>query len=309
MVELYWQSLTRDIPFDGYPASPLIAKAAAELSRLSGLSRSPRRKQHGHARQHLSRFNPWRSERALHLAVPIETHSYGFDHVSSTNRVGVPDRDYLTAADQWALDQIRANSGRGRDDGSHAPPLAERSRLRTVGALRLPVPGASERHVESSWTSVLRRSSTATPTSSTRPIRTEFEIGGRMVTFGIVQVAASSVSCVRKRSAPPGTRSGRVHRTLRPDAMGGRVHQTLAGKARYPIHPDLVKLRSGRAGIWQISKLSPAASLCGGEPLGPGLSVRSRHRGRSLLHDTESVLQRTGHHSRTRSSPRRTVLA
>src|SRR5207249_5850706 len=35
MVELYWQALTRDVPFAAYATHPLINAAAAELSRLS----------------------------------------------------------------------------------------------------------------------------------------------------------------------------------------------------------------------------------------------------------------------------------
>jgi hypothetical protein len=50
MVELYWQALCRDIPFDDYPTSPLIARAAVELSQLSDF-RGPRdSKQHGNPR-------------------------------------------------------------------------------------------------------------------------------------------------------------------------------------------------------------------------------------------------------------------
>src|SRR5262249_49492343 len=33
--ELYWQSLTRDVPFGTYARDPVIAKAAADLSKLS----------------------------------------------------------------------------------------------------------------------------------------------------------------------------------------------------------------------------------------------------------------------------------
>jgi hypothetical protein len=42
MVELYWHALTRDVPFAEYGSSPLIAKAAEDLSRLSAF-RGPKR--------------------------------------------------------------------------------------------------------------------------------------------------------------------------------------------------------------------------------------------------------------------------
>ena len=35
MVELYWQALTRDVPFAAYDTHPLIRAAAADLSRCS----------------------------------------------------------------------------------------------------------------------------------------------------------------------------------------------------------------------------------------------------------------------------------
>ena len=38
-----------------------------------------------------------------------------------------------------------------------------------------------------------------------------------------------------------------VHRTLRPEEPGGRVHYTKTGAARYPLHSDVLNLRSDRS--------------------------------------------------------------
>jgi hypothetical protein len=56
-----------------------------------------------------------------------------------------------------------------------------------------------------------------------------------------------------------------VHRTLRPEELGGRVHNARAGRARYPLHPDLLDspvldLVQRATGTWLLPQAYPEGS-------------------------------------------------
>ena len=71
MVELYWATLARDVPFDGYATDPTIAAACAELSALSDF-RGPKIGGAVTPGTDLPGPDGRRSDRALHLAAAVE---------------------------------------------------------------------------------------------------------------------------------------------------------------------------------------------------------------------------------------------
>ena len=98
-MELYWHALARDVPFAEYDSSPLIARAAEDLSRLSAF-RGPKERGRVNARTifrgntpgdlagpYISQllwkdvpFTPIRVEQKLRIAVPGVEYMTGFDN-------------------------------------------------------------------------------------------------------------------------------------------------------------------------------------------------------------------------------------
>src|SRR6185436_4313733 len=100
LVELYWQALTRDVPFHELGSNPLIARACHELTAMPGF-RGPRAGGRvtpdtlfrgitagGAVGPYVSQF--------LLLTIP-----FGATRVPQKYRVAIPGRDYLTAFDDW----------------------------------------------------------------------------------------------------------------------------------------------------------------------------------------------------------------
>ena len=75
MAELYWMSLARDVPFFDYGSSPLIERAALELSGLSDF-RGPRFRVRSHRKQSF-RATSWRDRRAYVSQFLLQPFAFG----------------------------------------------------------------------------------------------------------------------------------------------------------------------------------------------------------------------------------------
>ena len=110
MVELYWQSLTRDVPYNDYASDPLIAEAATELSGMISFT-GP--KSAGRVTPHdLPQLHRRRSGRPLRLAVsPAGTVPFGAMTVRQQIKTCVPDVEYMTDYAGWLACQDGATQG------------------------------------------------------------------------------------------------------------------------------------------------------------------------------------------------------
>lgn len=231
MGEVYWQALTRDIPFIDYATDPLIAQAAADLSAFSdfrgpkdGGVVTPGTLFRGNTPGDLT--GPYISQ-FLWKDVP-----YGALTMTQRYRTTVPGDDYLTAYQDW-LDRQRGvppPSGNvfdptpryirnGRDLGEWDHRDFTYQGLLNAGLILLSFgPAAFD-------------AGNPYLASATQ---------GAFVTFG-----AGHLLDLVARVANAGLRAAwyqkwLVHRRLRTEEFGARVHNHLTGAASYPINQELL---------------------------------------------------------------------
>ncbi len=230
MIELYWQALTRDIPFAEYGTHTLTTKASAELSRLSGF-RGPQ--VHGA----VTPATLFRGPTPGDLVGPYLSQFLWLDvqHGSMTltqrNRVPVANEDYLRTYPEWLTVQ------RGF-------PPARITRLDpTPRYLRTGRDLAEYVHRDYPYQAFLNAClmllSLGAPLKGDYPYKKSLTQGG-FITFG----PPDALDCVARVASPALKVSWYhkwlVHRRLRPEAFGGRVHNQLTHVAEYPLHADLL---------------------------------------------------------------------
>jgi membrane-associated phospholipid phosphatase len=237
--ELYWQALTRDVPFAAYDKDPLVQKAAAELSRKSGF-RGPR------AAGSVTPATLFRGDTAGDLAGPYVSQflwkevPYGAIRLVQQVRTATPGLDYLVAYEDWLAAQ----------NGAPTPP-------RHGSAYRYVRSGrdlAAYVHLDFTYQAFLtaclilfgfegttdaQRVYRGAPWDAGNPYRGLRGQTG-FVTFGVAHVLdlVARVSADALRACwyckwP-------VHRRLRPEELGGRVHNHRTKRASYPLHDDIL---------------------------------------------------------------------
>lgn len=229
MAELYWRALLRDVKFEDYDREPLVAKAAEELSSLSGY-RGPRRdgtvttgtifrgSAKGaligpHVSQFLWRDLPW---------TPIR--------VVQRIRTAVPGKDYVTAADRWLALQ---NGAIVEDTEFSSMPTY----IRTGRDL------AEYVHRDFTYQAFLGACmmlfKMSAPVDGGVPYQYSISQSG-FVTFGASDIfhLVAIVANVALKAA--WYQKWRVHMRIRPEEYGGRVFHHLARGHSYPLHLELL---------------------------------------------------------------------
>lgn len=229
MAELYWHALARDIPFDRYESDPLVAEAAADLTRLSDFrgprdngAVTPKTLFRGAAEGDLN--GPYISQFLWKdiFFTPIR--------VEQRVRTAVAGLDYLTDFGEWLQSQNGTIAGvnrfderprylrNGRDlgeylhrDFTYQAPLSACLILLKMGAL--PDGGNPYKHS-----------------------RTQ----SGFATFGAPALLSLLATVTQVALSACWYQKWLVHRRLRPEEMGGRVEVHRQGKARHPLHRDLL---------------------------------------------------------------------
>jgi membrane-associated phospholipid phosphatase len=230
MVEVYWQALAREVPFNEYLTDPLIAAASTELSALSAY---PGPKSAGSVvPETLFRGNtsgdlvgPYLSQ-FLWMDVP-----YGATRIVQKYKVTAPGDDYLKTYESWLAVQRGAGAGsntfdavarylrNGRDLGEYVH--RDFSIMPYLNAcLILLKLGNDALHPANPYL----RSATQRG-NVTWGDKHAIDMMSRM------SFAAEKASWYQKWL---------VHRRLRPEAFAGRVHNHLTQAASYPLHADLL---------------------------------------------------------------------
>lgn len=249
MVELFWQSLTRDIPFEEYESHPRIAQAAEDLSRLSDF-RGPKEE---------GRVTPrtlFRGNSAGDRVGPYISQFLWKDifftpiRIEQRIRTAAAGLDFLTGWDEW----LRCQNGsvapanrfderprylrNGRDlgeyvhrDFTYQAPLSACLILLKMGAL--PDGGNPYKHS-----------------------RTQ----SGFATFGSPQLLSLLAIVTQVSLAACWYQKWMVHRRLRPEELGGRVANHLRRREELPLHKDLLDatalqeiLRRGTAGLLPVA--------------------------------------------------------
>ena len=231
MVEDYWMALLRDIPFTAYESDPLVQSACAEMSRLSdfrgpkvGGRVTPRTLFRGFTRGDLT--GPYVSQfflKPLHFgALPI-TQQY------QTYVAGI---DYLTDQSSW----LAAQNGQG--------PFPSPQVDFQVRYLRNARDLAAWVHIDVLYQAyfnaalyLLVHGARLNPGNPYVESRNQTGFG----TFGPPHIASLLAEVATRALKAVWYQKWFVHRNLRPEAFGGLVHMTNTGRARYPLHPDVLR--------------------------------------------------------------------
>lgn len=257
-VELYWKALARDVPFDEYEMSPIIAAAAKELSALGGF-RGPR------INGRVTPASVFRGGIAGGMVGPYVSQFLWRDlpwtpiRIPQLIRVAAPQTDYLTDEASWLAIQ---NGGVFPVNDYHTTPRY----VRTGRDL------AELVHRDFTYQEFLG--------AALMLFRMSAPIDGGMayqhsltqsgfVTFGpsdILHIVAIVANIALKAAW---YQKWVVHRRLRPEEFGARVHFHSRGVARYPLHADVLNSTVvDRVGKLYGAKLLPQ-SYPEGAPLHP----------------------------------------
>lgn len=224
MVELYWQALTRDVPFADYGQDRLTQTAIADLQRFPGYRQvdsatlfrgaTP----DDWAGPYLSQF--------LYLPVP-----YGALTMEQRYHVPAAGDDHLTTFDEWLAVQNGA-------------PVTKTTLLdATPRYLRTGRDLGEYVHVDFTYQAFLNAALILNKLGKaalnpTNPYQQSANQGG-FVTFGAADMLSmvSGIACTALKAA--WAQKWLFHRQLRPEEFGGRVHQQQRGQASYPLHSTL----------------------------------------------------------------------
>jgi len=230
MVEVYWASLLRDVPFSEYPGDPGVLAACADLSRLSDF-RGPRE---GGAVTPATIFRgPYAGCTVGPFVSQFLLKDLRFGAQINTQQVQVfaPDVDYLTGYEDWLARQNGALFG---------PRLFDRTfrYMRTIrdlaGWADVDPPLQAGYHA----LSVLMQ--LGAPLDPANPYLGDITNQDAFTTFGPVEWFDMIGRAARPAHEAAWFQKWRIHRALRPEEFAGRVHNHLVGAFTYPLHPDVL---------------------------------------------------------------------
>ena len=231
MAEVYWQALTRDVPFSQYDSNPVSAEAVADLSSLSA---PPGAMVNGMP----TSANLFRGETPGDLVGPYISQflwlpfSIGSIDVEQRYESGVAGLDFMTDAGNWL------NIQRGGAPSETAV-VGEKTFIHTNRAL------AEYVHRDLLYQAYLNAAvillglggaarDTGNPYSGRITNQGAFtSLGGPFIIDMVSKAGNMSLSGAWFQK-------WRVHRFLRPEACGGRVHYHMNGRAQYELPAELL---------------------------------------------------------------------
>jgi hypothetical protein len=256
MIELYWMALARDVHFSDYDSDPIIAAAAADLSRLSDFrgprnggrltsqvqptatlaSAQGRRSSGAITSQTIFRnstpgdlHGPWLSQ---FLTLDFSFGANSFSPKMKTLPAGL---DYLTKYQAWLDVQ------NGADPSAHIQYDATPRYIRNLRDL------AQWVHVDALYQAYLQaclilleqgaRTDPGLPLANSKTQLPFAQCGGPHILSLVTEVATRALKAVWYQK-------WFVHHRLRPEEFGGRVHNHLTRATEYPLHPDVVNSRA-----------------------------------------------------------------
>jgi PAP2 superfamily len=247
MVEVYWQALTRDVPFDTFSSDPTIAAAAAELSSLSDF-RGPKS---GGA---VTPGTIFRGPTAGDLVGPYlsqllwKPFNYGPFAIDQRVRVAAPGVEYMTDYDYWLAiqnggapgpQQYVGTSGRYVITGRDLTEWVHRDFSHQGGTNAVFILLAS-----------------GVPLAPGNPYLTSATQAGNF-TLGTSQILDLVASVANLSLQACWFQKWSVHRRVRPEAFAGNIHNRLKFGRQYPIHADVL----GSAALKEVQKRYGGALL------------------------------------------------
>jgi hypothetical protein len=246
-VELYWQALTRDVPFDEYGTHPDTLAAGAELERLSGYTGPVRNGAVDAAAlfrgsvTYVDSADP--SGRTPRHVIPpgvldgpyisqllYRTIPQGSQPLPATVRVPLPGQDFLTRYAEW-LDVQNGQAPTGT--------------LQLAPGQRFIINNRDLAEYVHGGTPLLYGASQTlgglAPLSPTNPYLTSPTQASSAASFALAYFQGLLALGVTRAIRAAYWNKWFVHRHLRPEAFGGLAHQRLAnGVTEYPLHDDFL---------------------------------------------------------------------
>lgn len=238
MVELYWQALARDVPFNQYDTSPITTAAVQDLNRLTAFHGPTAGGQvttgtlfRGNVTGGLD--GPYVSQ---FFWQPVPTNS---TYVAQLYRESLAGIDYLNSFSEWLALQNGVppfrtwtpdpqpryiHTGRSLAEWVHYDFLYQAFHNAALILL------------DQSPDTVLDTNPYLNPTNPYKTTKVETGFG----TFGAPHICCILGTVTTAALYAAWYQKWLVHRRTRPEEFGGRVHQTKVGAAQYPIHPDLM---------------------------------------------------------------------
>jgi len=217
MAEAYWMALARDVPFSEYGTSPVIEKAAAELSSTPQAIFRPSYRG--------ADVGPYVSQFLL------QPFSFGAQPIEQRIRTFEGGVDFLASFPDWLARQNGAPFAARQYDSTLRHIRNGRDLAAWVDADPPSQAGLNAALV------LLRMGCPADPAN---PYVQRITNQDAFTTFGPVDL----FDMVEKAPAPAHRavwfQKWRVHRYLRPEEYGGRVHNQLVGAASYPLPDDIL---------------------------------------------------------------------
>jgi hypothetical protein len=227
MAEVYWQSLTLDVPFRDYDTDPLSAAALADLNAIS------------------ESVNPVTSTTLFRGVTPGDLHGpyvsqflwlsipYGIHTIDQRYRFPTRGQSFLTTYEVWLASQRGSKPGDSLQFDASTRYISSNREL------------AEYVHQDFSFAPYLNAALVMLrfgddALSPTNPYRGIANQSGD-ITFGnknILTLIAEAALLGQKGSW---YHKWLVHRRARPEIIGGRVENHLAGKTAYDLHTDLLQ--------------------------------------------------------------------
>src|SRR5689334_17069068 len=230
MAELYWQSLTRDVPFAHYDADPLIGNAVTDLTRLSSFY-GPR------TDGRITSKTIFRGNTAGDLNGPYVSQflwqdvPYGATRIVQRIRTVIPNLNYLTSFDHWL----------GAQNGAH--PMTANRTEETSRYIRNSRDLGRYVQVDFTYQTFLNAClillGTGASLDPANPYKASTTQSG-FCTFGAAHVLDLLAKVTNYSLKAAWYQKWYVHRRLRPEEFGGAVHRVRKRLADYPIHSNLL---------------------------------------------------------------------
>jgi membrane-associated phospholipid phosphatase len=228
MVELHWMSIARDIPFLSYRTDPTIARAAAELSRLSDF-RGP--KMGGQVTADTifrgsmpgDTTGPFVSQLLLKQ---VAQHPLVIDQKFAVLAAGV---DYATTPTDWLSLQL----GQTKGEPAAMGPASYIKNLRDL---------ASYVYTDISYMAYLNAALILYAYGDAALSWNNFYLHNKtqeaFVTFGPIDMVELAARGAKPAFHAAWYQKYQIHRRARPEVAAGRLHYHMAQRAVYPIHPE-----------------------------------------------------------------------
>jgi hypothetical protein len=234
IIELYWQALTRDVPFEEYETDPAISLASSEMSQLSEF-RGPRHEGKVTSTTIFRGGSPGALEGPYISQFFWRDIPYPSTPISQQIRTAPPGIDYLWSYGEWLAIQNGSSAGpaqsdpirrfvrNGRDLAEYVHRDFSFQHFLNAGLILLSFGG-----VALDPNNPYRHSSNQSGFST---------FGAPQVLDVLARVANAALNCAWYQKWS-------VHRRIRPEEFGGLLHNHLTGMARNPIHAQVLNSRA-----------------------------------------------------------------